>query len=158
MRGETFKLIRKQLGQSIESLAELLGVDVRTIRRWENNGFNIPSGVIDTLDDWFCGMIELAEETERQYTTLAKQHGGPDLMTLLTYRDQSQYDAMCDESEKLPNVLMHHALVSMIYLRLSCAGVNCEIVEMDDVDFLDWLDERANTQATRSEWATEQIV
>ncbi|MFZ1106844.1 MAG: helix-turn-helix domain-containing protein [Rhodomicrobium sp.] len=47
MSGEEFRTLRDVLGMTQEQLGTRMGVDGRTIRKWENNERNIPGPAIE---------------------------------------------------------------------------------------------------------------
>jgi DNA-binding transcriptional regulator YiaG len=47
MSGEEFRALRDALGMTQEQLGKRMGVDGRTIRKWENNERNIPGPAIE---------------------------------------------------------------------------------------------------------------
>lgn len=92
-----FKALREQVGLKQADLADALGVETRSVRRWESpaaEGYRAPE------DAW--RVLERAREAQRQQVAYAlevvrKQTSelgqSPAAVALTYYRDQEQYDA-----------------------------------------------------------------
>ena len=54
MTPEEFRAARERLGLSVGALARRLGVNVRTVRRWQNGHHNIPAPVAVAVAALVC--------------------------------------------------------------------------------------------------------
>ena len=96
------KALRETVGMTQRDLADALGVEARSVKRWESaaaEGYRAPA------EAW--AVLEGARETQRQQVAYAlevvrgqaeKLGHAPDAVALTYYRDQAQYDA-CGRDE-----------------------------------------------------------
>lgn len=87
------KALRESVGLSQVDLAELAGVAVRTIKRWERD-MKPPADVCDLLERYVvrkAKAVEAALETVDSVTWKAGR--APDLVPLTYFRSQEEYDA-----------------------------------------------------------------
>ena len=89
------KALRESVGLSQADLAELAGVSVRTIKRWERD-MTPPTDVCDLLERYVvrkAKAVEAALETVDRITW-GQAGRAPDLIPLTYYRSQEEYDAL----------------------------------------------------------------
>lgn len=123
MNPQKFRVIRAALGLSQAALSEKLGVNRRTIRRWEDpaSGYTAPEGVSEWMEqqwglyaDRVADAMDAAEEMEEQ--------GEP--ATLIAYTDE--LECMTRTGLSLEE---HTALLGHISMALTCADIDFEIIE-----------------------------
>lgn len=88
-----FKAAREACGMSQQALADALGVNKRSVKRWERGDNPPPQDAWDALDaqaanrdaaiEWAWSVIDAVEETGRE----------PSAVELTYWRDQAEYDA-----------------------------------------------------------------
>lgn len=91
-----FAALREAMGLTQANLADELGVNPRSVKRWEQpgmEGYEPPQDAWDVLDDYADvrrQMVEHCRETAMQ----AQEQAGrmPDAIVLTYYRSQKQYD------------------------------------------------------------------
>lgn len=95
-RKAALKALRETVGMTQSDLAEELGVDVRSVKRWESAA----SDNAAPADAW--AVLERARGTQRRQVAYAlavvREQAdalghAPDAVALTYYRDQQQYDA-----------------------------------------------------------------
>lgn len=88
-----FRALRERLGLTQKNLADAVGVELRTVKRWEHPGWgDIPEDVwayIERMEDSYYQSVEIAIEK----AVSLSDSTGVDSVTLTYYRDQEQYDA-----------------------------------------------------------------
>ena len=84
----TYKALREHVGISHASLAKLLGVAERTVKRWEDDRYNDPP------QDAFDLLLALREKqlSIADYAIELAQTAGTETVRLNYYRTQAQYD------------------------------------------------------------------
>lgn len=106
MTAAGLRVARERLGLTGETLSELLGVEWRTVRRWEAGTHPIPAGVEAQLGEWELEAGQLAAEMTADLAA-----GGE----LITYRsDEAFWEA---EPERRPfPAAWHRAIVGRVKL------------------------------------------
>lgn len=64
MSAAEFRMAREAWGFTLETIAGLLGVDPRTVRRWESGASRVPEGVrvaVEALEKHLYGIVEELE-------------------------------------------------------------------------------------------------
>jgi len=143
-----FKLIREELHLSQTELAELWGVSLRTLQRWEKGDFNIPANREEQLHNM---LLDVYNAVQHFLEILEKN--APDKKTnivLLAY-NQWTYDG------DFPHYKIHYSAISKCKSAAVEIGFNIRIVKFKPDEYAAWLQGRADTQALRSLWASEQI-
>lgn len=89
-----FRARREMVGLTQQDIADALGVDVRSVKRWEREGFNDPPGrawdVIEEFEERFGEAVTVSTDM-----ALANaQAFGTDQVTLTIYRSKEDYDAL----------------------------------------------------------------
>lgn len=89
---------RQRMGWSVSYLAERLGVDVRTVRRWEAGANTVPLDAMERLRRWYREAWDEANELVEQREGYALE------LCLLRATDQSRLD----EAQRI-NATLHMA-------------------------------------------------
>ncbi len=95
------KATRERVGMTQQDLADALGVQVRSVKRWESPacGYNAPQDAWDVLESALDAHWEAVDSALSIVSQQAEGLGHmPDAVALTYYRDQAQYDA-CGRDE-----------------------------------------------------------
>lgn len=84
MTGAEFKCTRESLGLTSSNLGNILNVDPRTIRAWEEEKYPIPTGIIHELHK-----IQIETDDQVDYYLDQFEHGPTPV--LITYRTDPEY-------------------------------------------------------------------
>lgn len=85
MTGATFRALRTLLGYDQEAVARALGVNKKTVSRWESGYFDIPDNVVEWLNMWL-------ERSGYIIDAALDAAEGADCVHLTYYRTQLEYD------------------------------------------------------------------
>lgn len=89
-----FRAIRETIGLTQGDVAKALGVALRTVKRWEHPDWQEPP---EDAWSWLLEMHErhdaLVDEAVDRVLAIAAKRGAPEVVAIIYYRDQSQYDA-----------------------------------------------------------------
>jgi len=141
-------------------LAEMLGVEDRTVRRWRAGQRRIPAGVAEELARLEAEIDRIAGEHVASVKQLAADQGGlPSAVALLLYRDSAdveQWQPGFVQSFGWPGAAsLHAAVVTRVRRDLMRFGIAIRVVWMDSERYAAWLAETgaADSPATRAAWA-----
>lgn len=148
MNAIEFKLIREELHLSQTELAELWGVALRTLQRWEKGDFQIPQDKQLELIK-FLNRVNLAVK-EFMITLNDLKINTSDTIVLLAY-DKNTYDG------DFPHYKLHNAVISKCKETARLSGFKIRICKFRPNAYYEWLGSKKDTQATRSLWASLEI-
>lgn len=88
------KALRESVGLSQADLADLAGVTVRSVRRWERD-ITPPEDVLELLERYVIRKAKAVEAALGTVDRVAEQMGhAPDLVPMTYYRSQAEYDEL----------------------------------------------------------------
>ena len=88
------KALRESVGLSQADLADLAGVTVRSVRRWERD-ITPPEDVLGLLERYVIRKAKAVEAALETVERITEQMGrAPDLVPMTYYRSQSEYDEL----------------------------------------------------------------
>lgn len=88
------KALRESVGLSQADLADLAGVTVRSVRRWERD-VNPPEDVAELLERYVIRKVKAVEAALETVERVTEQMGhAPDLVPMTYYRSQAEYDEL----------------------------------------------------------------
>lgn len=124
-----FRAIRETIGLTQSDVAKACGVALRTVKRWEHPDWQEPP---EDACDWLLGMLErhdaAVDAMVDEAMALVRGHG-PEVVSIIYYRDQSQYDA-CGR-EPVPYGFVN-AVSREVALELSGEGIETEFRYPDE--------------------------
>lgn len=88
------KATRERVGMTQQDLADALGVQVRSVKRWESpaSGYDAPRDAWDVLEKAMWDHVAAVGETLNLVDDLEDGGGKPASVVMTYYRDQAQYD------------------------------------------------------------------
>lgn len=88
------KALRESVGLSQADLADLAGVTVRSVRRWERD-ITPPEDVLELLERYVIRKAKAVEAALETVDSVTEQMGrAPDLVPMTYYRSQAEYDEL----------------------------------------------------------------
>lgn len=88
------KALRESVGLSQADLADLTGVTVRSVRRWERD-IEPPEDVLELLERYVIRKAKAVEAALETVERITEQMGrAPDLVPMTYYRSQAEYDEL----------------------------------------------------------------
>lgn len=88
------KALRESVGLSQADLADLAGVTVRSVRRWERD-ITPPEDVLELLERYVIRKAKAVEAAIETVERITEQMGrAPDLVPMTYYRSQAEYDEL----------------------------------------------------------------
>ena len=92
----TFKALRETVGLSQDNIAELCGVTVTSVKRWERPGRQEPPAdawklVLNAYSDHCAAVAAALDQVDELVEALGHD---PDLVPITYWRTQEQYDAL----------------------------------------------------------------
>ena len=88
------KALRESVGLSQADLADLAGVTVRSVRRWERD-ITPPEDVLELLERYVIRKAKAVEAALETVERITEQMGrAPDLVPMTYYRSQAEYDEL----------------------------------------------------------------
>lgn len=88
------KALRESVGLSQADLADLAGVTVRSVRRWERD-ITPPEDVLGLLERYVIRKAKAVEAALETVDRVIEQMGrAPDLVPMTYYRNQAEYDEL----------------------------------------------------------------
>lgn len=143
-----FKLIREELHLSQTELAELWGVSLRTLQRWEKGDFKIPKEREEELYQMLLDVINAVQHFLEVLDEKAENRNNT--IVLLAY-NQWNYDG------DFPHYKIHYSAIAKCKEAANQIGFNVRIVKFKPNEYADWLAGREDNQAMRASWAGLQI-
>lgn len=152
-----YRTVRAGLGLSAQQVANIAGVQLRTVQRWEKGQDRPRTGDVAVLLSQFDSKIN---------TTVARMVASADRLpadsnpVLVRYtRGEDIPRPTLDLVPDMPDVVLtlHCALVERTREALAIAGRRCRIVWFDAAAYLDWLAGRDDRVKLREQWAISTI-
>lgn len=144
-----FKLLRESLHLSRHDLAELWEINPRSVQRWDKGELDIPQNRQTQLYNYWVQVNNAVLRFKSLLEDLEGKHNPADEIVLLAY-DAWSYDGDFEHYK------MHNALLCRCRELADNIGYTVRIVEFKPKDYECWLNGREDTQALRSQWASEQ--
>lgn len=158
MTGAELQTLRESAGLSRESLAELLGVEARSVKHWETRPSACPP------DD----AAQIAAQASRWVATAARealaellrQPGAPGaLVALVRYRETAHM--LPSGRAQGWHADTHGAMVARLLPEALARGINCRAAWFDPAHYRQWMQAQhpgsADTETMRSEWARAAV-
>lgn len=124
-----FRAIRETIGLTQGDVAKACGVALRTAKRWEHPDWQEPP---EDACEWLLGMLErhdvAVDAMVDEAMALVREHGS-EVVSIIYYRDQSQYDA-CGR-EPVPYGFVN-SIAREVALDLNGEGIETEFCYPDD--------------------------
>ena len=154
--GTEFCRLRESAGLTQADVADLIGCDLRSVKRWEAGKSRISDRVVERLEH----VVDMLDVYAKRAVTVYFEHlRGIDTdempeVALVVYDDA---DADMVEWPSLP-FHTHAAAVAKAFDELQRLGAPVRLVKMDRADYYAYLSGRPDSQAERSAWAALQIT
>jgi len=145
-----FKLLRESLHLSRHDLAELWEINPRSVQRWDKGELDIPQNRQTQLYNYWVQINNAVLRFKSLLEDLEEKHNPADEIVLLAY-DSWSYDGDFEHYK------MHNALLTRCRELADNIGYTVRIIEFKPKEYEYWLNGREDTQALRSQWASEQI-
>lgn len=149
------KTMREAVGLSVPDLAALADVQERTVRYWESGRNSVPDDVAAMVLGVDNQLSTLAAQTLTLVREVIDQHGRPEDITLLRYRENADLWHFRPDFKPLPTTT-HGALLARCRAALDDLHVKTRIVYMEPQVYGQWLEGRKDSEMLRSEWAASQ--
>lgn len=154
MNGAELKTIRESLGLSLQWLANKAGVTHRSAAYWEA-GSKIPDDVIklvlsleksvnDAVANALMSIIDVSES----------QQSLPERIVLVRYRTDEDLWRFRKDMADLPTTF-HAAILYKLRTEITKTGIACNVVWLDPIKYMEWLDGRDDSESMRSAWAAQ---
>ncbi len=150
-----FRTTREALGLTAQWVANYAKVSLRTAQYWEEGRRVVPPSVeaaLEAIDQMLEASVEQALE---QVDTLIAEGSVPDEITLIRYRTDEHLWEFRPDMRPLPSST-HAAMLARLRRALRARGITTFIEFMKPDEYRHWLGMRADTEATRAEWASTQ--
>lgn len=153
--GAELQTLRESAGLTREALAELMGVEARSVKHWETR---TTASVPDEAAQIVRHAAQWVASTAREaLADLLRQPGG--LVALVRYRETAHLPPSARATGLRADV--HGAMVARLFSDSLSAGVACRVVWFDAAHYRQWLNtqhpQHADTEALRSEWARAAV-
>ena len=151
--GTEFLRLREAAGLTQADVADLIGCDLRSVKRWEAGKSRISDRVLSILQKIDDTLNCYAAEVLKAYADQAEKIDPDELpeACLIVYDD--------DDADMVAWSLPFHshaAAVFKAFQLLRQNGVPVRIVKFQRADYFSWLKDRKDTPAMRSAWAALQ--
>ena len=143
-----FKLIREELHLSQTELAELWGVALRTLQRWEKGDFNIPK---ERQEELYKMILDVYKSVQNFLEVLNENTTDNKTTLVLLAYNQWTYDG------DFPHYKIHYSSIAKCQSAAEKIGFKVRIVKFKPTEYTEWLAGRKDTQAMRSMWASLQV-
>lgn len=151
-----FKCMREALTFSQSDLAVWLGVDRKTVQRWENGKFKIPTEVIERLyglhDEFEAACQSMAE----RIIAMVEEHD-VDRVPLVVYMNEHDYRTVKwpDDHPQWPLASMHRLIVWRIKQAVEAkTPAEVVLVAFNMGAYGLWLAGRKDSTEMRAQWAS----
>lgn len=160
MTGAELQTLRESCNLAREDLADLAGVQARTIKHWESGRAGVPEDVADLVRG-INQTIDAAAQHARDHLRLliTKQGSPPADIVLLRYRTSDDMHRYRPDMATLP-ACVHGAIINRMRLDAKALGIPVRIVWMQPDVYEPWRAacHMVDNEATRSQWASEQLA
>jgi len=150
-----FRLLRKSLWQSQDDCAQLLGVNKRTLQRWEGAQEPLPEPRMQQLETIEAALYAHCEAVVTGIVSLTKKHGQD--RSMLTYysnwHDLLEWGERPDWCKNLP---LYELMVWEIINHCAAHQVEVTLVPFDPVAYHAWLEAREDSSPMRAHWSSYQ--
>lgn len=147
MNNTEFRLIREELHLSQTELAELWGVSLRTVQRWEKGDFPVPEEKQAFLKENLSAVYRSVKEFLITLEKLADEALGT--VVLLAYNAWS-YDG------DFPHYKIHNSMLIKAKETAEIQGFKVCIVKFEPELYKEWLNDKPDNQENRASWAAFQ--
>ena len=152
--GAELQTLREAAGLSRDALADLVGVQARTVKHWENGRAGVPADVAAVAQHW-------AQWVRKASTRLHAQamHTPAQNVVFMRYRETAHMPAWCCTADNR-HAEAHGAAVAQAVQRLALDGVAARVVWFDPAAYGAWIDAQrlADTPDMRAHWAAGQAL
>lgn len=150
-----FRLLREALLFSAQTLADWMGVNVRTVQRWESGQESLPETrakqLLSLNEEFERVCSQQAERIKAMVEEFSLEPGAK--IRIPVYMTDRDYKSVAWEGSAWPNAGIHRHSIYRILQRLNSNHV--ELVPFNPKAYSEWLNGRKDTTARRSEWATQ---
>lgn len=155
MTGAELQTMREYCALSRQELAELSGVESRTVKYWESGKSGVPADV--------CDMVTRIKATIKKsvfdaLSAIQEEKIHPSDVVLLRYRSKEDLHLYAKDMRGAP-LGAHNAIVMHLGAEIEALGAPVRVVWMNPVDYEQWRSAHnaQDTQATRATWAGLQV-
>lgn len=151
--GAELQMLREACHLTRDDLAELCGVQTRTIKHWEQRNGGVPADVAAMLAAIDAQVQAVAEQAAQQVRQLVQQQGeAPEDVLMVRYTTNADLRRYQPDMGPLP-ANAHAAMLAR--LRWMVAPWRVRVVRFDAAGYEAWRKElgRPDDAATRMEWA-----
>ncbi|AMW34902.1 DUF1870 family protein [Haematospirillum jordaniae] len=146
------KTIRETLGLKAQWVADQAGVRLRTAQYWETGRMAVPADVASMLLDIDRALEDMVAQSLAKIEGTAAQHAGAVEVILLRYRTDKDLWEFHPDLAPLP-ASTHAAMLARLCRALSARSIPTVIQYMEPDEYWEWLGDRPDTEAARSEWS-----
>ncbi len=123
MNSATYRTLREACGLHQQAAADFHGVDVSTIKHWDNLDGNIPDRVAEEITD----LNDAIEHRAALQLIAITDRANADPVVLIRYRTETDYRAFCPYGDVLPWPC-HALLLARVLLTLKHRSRTVQIV------------------------------
>ena len=159
MNSAKFKTIRQSIGLSTESLGEILGVQPRSVQRWESGQHEAPAFAVAKILELHKIFLNMTNFQIDHIQKAIKKHGVPENIVLVRYLKDDFLSWNPDFKDLLLPESFHAAMTARIYDFCTNEKIKVEFVFFDESLYADYLkkEKLKDGRAARSQWASLQI-
>lgn len=148
-----FKTTREALGLTAQWIADHTKIGLRTVQHWDVGSRVVPSSVEDMLEAIDQTLEATVAQALEQVDSLVDHGSGPDEIVLIRYRTDEDLWRFRPDMQPLP-ASTHAAMLARLRRALRARGIQTTIEFMKPDEYMQWLGDRPDTEATRAEWAS----